>query len=172
MNKIVPYLNEHTGPILAYFNGEELDLDSESQVKEYFFENDLDEEKLEDIKFREKTYAWFRGWMDDDHVSDDVKRKVIIKVAREMIMTRNWDSRDIDEERYPILLGDLWEEYGVEDMVLGGDNLYIPSIDLGELKKFSGGYLCGGGQHECLAEIQLLMNALNIKYKLMREFIY
>lgn len=33
-------------------------------------------------------------------------------------------------------------------------------------------YLCGGGRDECLKEVMLMCNALNIKYKLIDKFIY
>ena len=51
-------------------------------------------------------------------------------------------------------------------------NIYLPDISIADLKTLSGSLLGGGGQHECLKEMQLLMNAFNIKYKLVQDWIY
>ncbi|MFW6046282.1 MAG: hypothetical protein ACOCP4_00565 [Candidatus Woesearchaeota archaeon] len=52
------------------------------------------------------------------------------------------------------------------------DMISIPDIPLNILKKFSKSYLVGGGRDECLEEIQILMNAFNIKYTTVRKYIY
>jgi hypothetical protein len=52
-------------------------------------------------------------------------------------------------------------------------NIWTPDISISELKeKWNGSLLCGGSQNECLKEIQLLLNAFNINYKLVDDYIY
>lgn len=41
-----------------------------------------------------------------------------------------------------------------------------------QLKRFNGAYLVGGGRNECLREVELLMNAFNIKYKRIDSLVY
>jgi len=163
---LMEFLNGQRGPVLAFFNGEDLGLDSKHATMEYFLENGLDEDKLDDIKFREKTYAFFRNWMDAGMEDRD-----LIKVIRAMVTQRKEDTRDFSEEELRKILGD--ETYDDWADTIESDNCYIPhEVKLSELKKLSGGYLVGGARHECLAEIKLLMDAFNIKYKLMKNFIY
>ena len=61
---------------------------------------------------------------------------------------------------------------GIWDYANEDDPIYMPDIRLDELKRFSGSYMVGGGKNECLAEVKLLMNAFNIKYKLVKKFVY
>jgi hypothetical protein len=96
----------------------------------------------------------------DHGVSDST----IIKTIRYMIMKRINDSRDLGEEELQFITNG-------EDIPLH-DPLFIPSIPLNVLKQFSGAFLCGGGKSECLKEVTLLMNALNIKYTIVSEFTY
>ncbi|MCK9458417.1 MAG: hypothetical protein M0R80_02090 [Proteobacteria bacterium] len=107
----------------------------------------------------DKGYGFFRSWMDHG-VSD----ATIIKTIRYMIMKRINDSRDLGEEELQLITNG-------EDIPLH-DPLFIPSIPLNILKQFSGAFLCGGGKNECLKEVTLLMNALNIKYTILSEFTY
>jgi len=52
------------------------------------------------------------------------------------------------------------------------DNISIEWTSVAQLKRFNRAYLMGGGRNECLKEVSLLMNAFNIKYKLIEQFIY
>ena len=168
VDPIIEYLNESRGPALIFFNGEELDLDSKNAVIDYYLGNGLDEDKLRDIEFHEKTYAFLRDWMDEG-VSD----RIIIKTLREMFIRREFDSRDIPPDELKAALGnDLTPQ--VEGFIDDEMGIYVPLEDrvFSKMKMFRRSYLGGGGRHECLAEIKLLMDALNIRYRLVRDFIY
>ncbi len=52
------------------------------------------------------------------------------------------------------------------------DALSVEWTSVGQLKKYSGAYIMGGAENECLREVELLMNAFNIKYKRIQEFVY
>jgi len=110
-------------------------------------------------QWTDKGYAFFRSWMDYG-----LDESIIIKTIRYMIMNRMWSSDEI--ENLEELLGDDY------DPVLQNDPLVIPQIEVAQLRKLSGAYLCGGGESECLAEVRLLMNAFNIRYTMLREFIF
>lgn len=153
--------------ILAFYNGEEVGIeDTAHEVLLHYIDYGLDESVTDNMDFREKSYAWLRNWMDVG-----VDDAVIIAVIRFMVMNRINDSRDLTEEQFIQILGEeKFEEY--QDRIMSDDMIYIPDIAINELKSMSGCLLGGGGNHECLKEIQLLMNAFNIKYRLVNDWIY
>jgi hypothetical protein len=55
---------------------------------------------------------------------------------------------------------------------MGDDPLIVNWISVGQLRKFNGAYIMGGGRDECLREVELLMNAFNIKYKRIDSLVY
>ena len=52
------------------------------------------------------------------------------------------------------------------------DPLIVGWTSIAQLKKYNGAYIMGGGRNECLREVELLMNAFNIKYKRINQLIY
>lgn len=163
LSNTVEYLNKvEPSNIVVFFNGSEVGIeDTPDQVKGHYVEYGLDEEIAESFRMIEKSYAWLRGWMDQG-----VDASVIIKAVRWMVSNREYDSRDIPDEVMEEIAGD-------HDLdALEGDNIYIPDISLSLLKEMSGSLIGGGGRHQCLQEMQLLMNAFNIKYKMVQDWIY
>ena len=55
---------------------------------------------------------------------------------------------------------------------MGDDPLIVNWVSVGQLRKFNGAYIMGGGRNECLREVELLMNAFNIKYKRIDSLVY
>lgn len=165
MSPFVSFVNNHRGPIICFFNGEEVGVEDTSQsVAEYYLENGMDEEKVDSIQWREKGYAFFRNWMDQG-----MERNNLIKAIRYMVMNRLSDSRDVSLEDWEKVFGDSWEEVS---SIVEGDSIYIPSVSLSELKSLGGCYLCGGHRDECLSEFRLLLETFNIPYKLISSLVY
>ena len=159
----VDYINKKQPQVTAFFNGEDVGTeDTAEEVFWHYVEHGLDEDLAHLFTFKEKVYAWFRNWMDEG-----VDDAMIIKVARYLVMNDLNDSRDIDDESWLHLVGEDFQYYDDREM-----NIYIPEISIADLKRLSGALLGGGGDHECLAEIRLLMNAFNIKYKQVAEWTY
>lgn len=146
--------------VMIMFNGEDLALDSQDAVIEYWYENGLSEEKIDEIDWAEKQYGYFRSWMDSG-----VPEHTIIQVIRDLIVSRKYDSRELDQDKLQAYLGDDFD-YLIDDPVT------IPYLRITALREYNGGYICGGGEHECLREIELFMNAMNIKYKRLSRFVY
>ena len=146
--------------ILWFFNGDSdgITEDNLSTVKQWLLDYGVSKTAIKRIKFREKTYGFFRGWMDNS-----VPDNIIIKVIREMYMTRKYSSEDLDLSK--ILTPSELE------MLPQSDVLYLTNIAITELKQYAG-FICGGGKHECLREIELLMNAFNFKCKRLQNYIY
>ncbi len=152
--------------IVAFFNGEDISDDTKESVYEHYIDYGLDESIANKIQFREKVYAWLRNFMDSGMPED-----IIITMIRYMVTNRINDSRDIEPETMVQVIGkDNYEQW--EELIEGGDMIYIPEISIPELKSMSGALIGGGGNDECLKEILVLMNAFNIKYKLVKDWIY
>jgi len=151
------------GKVLYFYNGPEtVGGSNKNEIINWLIDNGLDYNKISDIKFIDKGYGFFRGWMDNG-----VDKRTIIKAIRYMVSKKVYDSRDIDEEEWEEKIKGIWNKADCDD------NLYLPpEIRVDKLKKWSGSYLCGGGKTACLLEIEILMNAFNIKYKEVKEFIY
>ena len=113
------------------------------------------------ISWYDKGYGFFRSWMDQD-----VSERAIIRTIRIMAMKHETDSRELSDVELKNGLADEYDEKFVDD------GIYLPHFSIAQLKRFSGAFLCGGGRNECLKEVQILMNAFNIKYTLMERFIF
>ncbi len=153
--------------ILVFYNGQDVGIeDTPDEVIYHYIENGLDEEIAHRMETREKSYAWLRNWM--DHGIDEA---LIIAVIRYMVINRINDSREIEPEQMAEIIGqDSYDN--LEDFIEGGDMMSIPDIAIDELKSMSGALIGGGGNDECLKEILLFMNAFNIKYKLVQDWVY
>lgn len=164
---IANLLNKHTGGKYCLYNAEGLTDDSQQSVAAYLSENGMTEEAIDDTKFIEKSYGFFRSWMDQD-----VPERIIIKTIRAMVQRRVHDSRDLDintvltpyeQERGLKLWKVDWEDEGI----------YMPDfMPISLLKQMSPFLMCGGAREQCLKEIELLCNAFNIRYKRIDALIY
>lgn len=163
--ELAQYINKRTSnKTLMFFNGTEVTEDDADDIKYWWYENGMQEDTIEELTWVEKEHGYFRSWMDNG-ISDDV----MIKVIREMYLQKVSDTRDLfdgDVEKLSEFVGDEWEEW------MKGDPMSINWTNVGLLKQYNGCYICGGGEHECLREITLLMNAFNIKYTLLQQFIF
>lgn len=163
LERAMHYINEKRPNVTAFYNGEDVGIeDTVYEVAYHFTEYGLDEDIAQGITYKEKSYAWLRQWMDEG-----VDNAMTIRVIRYLVMNDLNDSREIEDEAWLKLVGEDFEYYDDREM-----NIYLPDINIGTLKALSGSLLGGGGKHECLQEIQLLMNAFNIKYKLVGDWIY
>ena len=154
------YLNSYKGKINYVFNGPDLGYEDESELIEWLFEHDLKEETLSNIKFIEKNYGWIRTAIDD---GDD--EEIILELLRYMIENDYMDAREISEQEK----GDLSEN--VLDFIDFDDGFCLPNI-IDEMKNFNKCTVVGGGADECLLEMEITLNALNIKNKRNNKFIY
>lgn len=152
--------------ILFFYNGPDtVGDDTKEDIIEMFYNATYSEELIDKLQndtiWIDKGYAFFRGWMDNGADEGFIQRAI-----RHMVNSGVNDSRDIEAEEWSKLFPDDWDdsfEY---------DPIFMPDISVGDLKTWNGSYLTGGGKNECLREVQLLMNAFNIKYTLVGDFIY
>lgn len=180
--EIIRFVNRQTGPVLMFVNAEDQGLtgDTVQDVKAYWEDTirgeDYDPEDDHEspinwnrFQIVDKGYGYLRSWMDQG-ISD----KSIIKTIRLMYAQKVNDSRMLFggehdknyERQMRELLGADFQEFVLSD------GIYTEWTSISQLKQFSGSYIMGGGRNECLREVELLMNAFNIKYKRIDHLVY
>ena len=139
--------------------------DSISSIKAYWEEtaDTYDEDynsKIDWARFTivDKGFGFFRSYMDQG-----VQESTIIKMIRFLYSTRKQDARDLTDEEFIQIMGN-------DD--LRDEAFFINWTSISQLRNFSGAYIVGGGKNECLREVQLLMNAFNIRYREVSNLIY
>lgn len=194
MVAIMEFVNKQTGPVLFFVNAEETGIadDTFDSIREYWdntvcgWENEDDryeedeygdyveaecEDPIEWNRFEivDKGYGYFRAWMDSG-----VPENLIVKLIREMYQQKVSDSRMLfdgdDSEDYRAQMAELLGTDEYESLY--DDNMSIEWTSVAQLKQFNGAYIVGGGRNECLREVELLMNAFNIKYKRIDDLVY
>jgi hypothetical protein len=163
IEEAVAYINKAKPHyVTCFYNGQDVGIeDTQHEVAWHYMEHGLDEDRLRQFTFREKSYAFLRNWMDQD-----IANSTIIRVIRHLVMNNMNDSREIDLDTFQTLTDGQFGDENPEDAI------YIPDINMADLRKLSGSLIGGGGRHECLKELQLFMNAFNIKYKQVEEWTY
>lgn len=195
MVQIMEFVQKQTGPILMFVNAEETGntdddihdiqqywndtLCSYTDEEDRFTYNDETNEYEEaecdtemnwgNVTIVDKGYGYMRAWMDSG-----VPENLIIKTIREMYQQKVSDSRMLfggeDTEDY---VAQMNEFLGTDEYEsLYDDNMSVEWTSVARLKQFSGAYIVGGGRTECLREVELLMNAFNIKYKRINSLVY
>jgi hypothetical protein len=154
-----------------FFNGPDLGYGSEMELQNWLTDVcGLEQDKLYDINFYDKGYAFFRSCI-DRHISD----KEIIHLIRFMLAKGVDDSRDMDK--------DFWDDFekqynyfqsSIRRLLDKADDLVnIPEL-LGYIKnRISGNsLLVGGAKTECLKEVELCFRILGKTYKKEPKWIY
>lgn len=165
---IARFLTNQTGPILMFVNAEDQGMtqDTIAEIKMYW-EEKLGFNSWDRVTIVDKGYGYFRAWMDYG-----ISNAIIIKTIREMYSQKVTDTRELfpneDDYSYAMeqFLGDQFQDIVIDDP------LTVEWTSVAQLKRFSGSYIMGGAREECLKEVELLMNAFNIKYKRIEEFVY
>lgn len=160
---------------LWFFNAEEVGIqDTAQDMYEYLLENGMDEEIIEEdhVTFIDKYYAFFRNWMDIG-----VDEEFLIKVIRYMISNDINDSRDIDDEAFEMLIQTHHDiPYGVDIQeefdFLFQDNIHIPDFRWGAVKQLKNVDIYGGGRNECLKEMEILLEVVNVNVNQLDKYIY
>lgn len=166
------FLGKHKGKVLMLVNAEQ-DAYTDDNIsqdiipwwQDVFLENHLSDDVIHNWEWFDKGYGYLRAWMDNG-----VPESEIIRTIREMYSQGVSDSRDLfkgDVDQLEDFLGDTAEQYLIID-----DPLTVEWISVSKLREYNGGYIVGGAKDACLKEVQLIMNAFNIKYKVIDKFVY
>lgn len=165
INSFCDFLNNHNGQILYLYNGPDLGYEDENEIFDWLLDNGLNEDKYYNITFFEKNYGFFRDIM-DKYISDDN----IVEIIKYLINNNIQDSRNFSEKDKEYLISN-----GISEDYLNDDySIYLP-----ELYNFFKSYLnknnnilVGGGYKECLKEVELLLNSMDINYIKQFEYVY
>ena len=187
--QIINFVNKQTGPVLMFVNAEDQGLsgDTVASIKEYW--NDTicpederytyDEENNEyvgkpncpTINWRrftivDKGYGYLRSWMDYG-----IEPSIIVATIREMYAQKVNDTREL---QFPGLGKRTTTQLLIQGAVaeMQDDPMSVGWTSVAQLKKFNGAYLVGGARDQCLREVELLMNAFNIRYKRIDSLVY
>lgn len=168
---IINFVSKQTGPVLMFVNADETGMSDDNveyDIMPYWdsIAPDMDWSRVEIV---DKGYGYLRSWMDRGE-----KPAAIIKVIREMYRQKVSDSRDLyggeNSPEYATkmreLVGRSFREYDLDD------SLIVNWTSVAQLKQYNGAYIVGGARNECLREVELLMNAFNIKYKRIDSLVY
>lgn len=171
--KFIQYLNANEGKInhiVFLYNGKDtMGMISEDDYRSWLTENGLDDWVLDRIAFYDKGYAFFRYCMDEGMDGDTVANFV-----RFMYENDVHDSRDMTR--------DMWAKYlreyrrsdkkTVFDLLEKNDDcINIPEL-MDFLKRYNNITIAGGAVEQCLAEVEIALQALRKKYRVLDEFTY
>jgi hypothetical protein len=166
--QIIQFVNQQTGPVLMFVNAEDQGLsgDTVQSIREYWEDSGFAPENWRRVQIADKGYGYLRSWMDSG-----IEPATIIATIRELYQQRKTDSRELQfpasNRRTPqqsLIMGAMQE---MED-----DPISVNWTSIAQLKRFSGAYLVGGARDQCLREVELLMNAFNIRYKRIDSLVY
>jgi hypothetical protein len=183
--QIINFVNKQTGPVLMFVNAEDQGQsgDTINSIKQYWNDTvcpevydeeysdyipnpDCDQINWNRFTIVDKGYGYFRSWLDSG-----ISEATIVATIRELYSQRVNDTRQLEfpepdkRTKQQNLIVSAIEE-------MGGDPLITEWTSVTQLKKFNGAYIVGGGRNECLREVELLMNAFNIKYKRIDSLVY
>ena len=173
---VIKFISQRAGPVLMFVNAEDQGLsgDTVNSIKQYWDETAM-EQGLPPINWRnitivDKGYGYFRSWMDTG-----ISPATIIRVIRLLYQNKLTDSRDLfggagynDDyaAKMKALIGKEFRPWMLDDPVT------VNWTSVAQLKRFNGAYIMGGARDRCLREVELLMNAFNIKYKRIDSLVY
>lgn len=164
--KVIKFLKEQTGNILMFVNAEDTGLTEDTiyDIKEWYEEYGFDD--WDRVEIIDKGYGYLRSWMDQG-----VKPSTIIKAIRIMYQHKINDSREIVEDFDDHDSYEKWKEI-LDDDYIPEDSISVNWISVKKLKEYNNCYIVGGGRNECLREVELLMNAFNVKYTRIDSLVY
>jgi len=185
--QIMNFVQKQTGPVLFFVNAEDQGLsgDSIQQIQQFWdetlgTEGEEGEDENGDYYYNEpespidwrrfeivdKGYGYLRSWMDHG-----IEPSTIIATIREMYAQKVSDTRDLE---FPAFNRRTTTQSLIQGAIeeMEDDPMTVGWASVGQLKRYNGAYLVGGGREECLREVELLMNAFNIKYKRIDSLVY
>lgn len=187
-DEIIQFVCKQTGPVLFFVNAEDQGLsgdtiqdiqlywddtigtpgeEGEDENGEYYYSEPTSPIDWRRFTIVDKGFGYLRAWMDRG-----VPDNIIVQTIREMYRQKVQDTRDLE---FP---GNMQERTPMQSQIMGaieemdGDPMSVGWTSVAQLKRFNGAYLVGGGRQECLREVELLMNAFNIRYKRVDSLVY
>lgn len=165
---IIQFVNKQTGPVLMFINADGTGMtdDTEEEVAYYWEENGFDPDNWDRVEVVDKGYGYFRSYMDEG-----INPAIIIRLIRALYQEKVYDTSDLSIHELLYIVGyEAFDEFGEQWFREAPFSINWTSV--AQLKQFSGAYIMGGSRNECLREVELLMNAFNIRYKRIDRLVY
>lgn len=154
--QVAQRINNTVKPVVVMWVGEGLTDDSEESVRDYLRAHGARPGRLDCCAFVEKDYGFFRDWMDQG-----VDHEHIVSVGKALMAVPGvYTSEDMDLEA---LLGDV---------SLPSSPLMLPSFDQRRMSHLSSFETCGGGDRECLSEIELWLQMMRKPFSRLDHLVY
>ncbi len=152
--------------IVFLYNGPEVGGPNENEYRYWLEENGVDPEVIDNAKFFDKGYAFFRYCMDEG-----IDDQSIVNLIKFMMTNNINDSRDLTKQNWVKFV----KTYGNKDirdlMEHAGDMINIPDL-IEYLRPLNNIVVTGGGVNECLKEVEIALMALNKPYTVYSAFTY
>lgn len=165
MDNFVEFLNENNdnfNHILFLYNGEDFGMESFGEISDWYSQYGLEEVVIDYAESFEKNYAFFRSAMDSGYDTDE-----IVIVAKYMYKNDISDSRELSDNELNVL--DISDE--LVSFLKSDDAISIPDV-IDILKDIDSPLLVGGSTNECLEEVRMLFDILDISYEEYSKFVY
>lgn len=167
LEELRAYLNSAKTSILFLYNGEDLGMTNEDDYREWLqYSVRVKPSVLSRARFFDKGYAFFRNVIDAGYSQEEC-----VQLVQFMLELNHTDSRDLTEEEWATYL----ERGGSEDiaeLLKDEETFFIPPV-MDVLRNLGANIeLIGGGENECLLEILIAFDAMEMDYDLNRDFVY
>lgn len=142
---------------------EDLSGDTFEDVLEYWRQAGFKEKTVRSFNFVEKSYGFFRSWMDTG-----IDRDEIVATVKTLRQIGKSDSREIPETLLAEIAPTAYNLHGIDsDMVcLPWELESSPLVHLGSVDIF------GGGRDECLLETEIWLETRGIEFSRIEELCY
>lgn len=154
--------------IVFLYNGfDTLGMVTESDYQYWLLDLGVKEKVIRGSDFYDKGYNFFRNPMDSN-----IDETEITKLVKYMKANGVNDSRELEEENWAEFMAkhpDCEEIY--ENLNGNEDAINLPDV-LDELTKYTNIILTGGGRDECLKEVEICLDVLDISYDFYSQFVY
>lgn len=164
-------INNTRKPTVIMWVGEGLTTDTQSDVYAYLRQHGARPHKLNECRFVEKDYGFFRSWMDRG-----IAQEHIVKVGKALLQQRNSHYEDLDLEA---ILGmstqEVLEDANCSWIAAGSLKAYTlhrPMFDESWLHAMDQFDTCGGGRDECLSEMELFLSMHDKPFTRLEHLIY
>jgi hypothetical protein len=122
-------------------------------------------------KLIEKQYGFFRDLMDSSKLN--ISDEDIISLGQFMVKEKLTDMREIyDDKQLEKKFNNRFKNTNIKEINFNDYNFTFPSDLAEELKQHSSYVLVGGGLDECLKEVSLLLDILEITYSIEKSCCY
>jgi len=175
MYQFCDYLNENYGkrPIGILYNGDmTVGEVSEDELKFWYMEHGF--KYAYEVDYYDKGYGFFRYCMDSSADSEDLVRLIKFMQERNIIDSRQLAGKDWDD--FVSIFKNESVEYIREILERSEDLINIPDLMdwLSNWTKDNSGpiELCGGAAEQCLAEVEIALQANDQNYNVNYDWIY